>query len=71
MDHDKLVNFIDDGITFNHFNVAWKALKSVIELHREDHGTPDDDPIWVCDWCKVVYPCPTIKAITEVLNGQR
>ncbi len=44
------------------------ALMAVIELHYEDVGTPIDDPISVCDWCKLAYPCPTIQAIEKELK---
>jgi hypothetical protein len=42
-----------------------KALLSVVELHYEDFGTPGEEI--VCDWCKVIYPCPTIRVIEKEL----
>ena len=42
-----------------------KALRAVVELHTADFGTPGEDT--VCDYCKVIYPCPTIQAIEKEL----
>jgi hypothetical protein len=45
-----------------------RALRAVVELHNEDVGTPIDDPISVCDYCKLAYPCPTIQVIEKELQ---
>jgi hypothetical protein len=52
MEHDELMKGL-------------KALLAVVELHYEDFGTPGEEI--VCDWCKVIYPCPTIQAIEKEL----
>ena len=61
MTHDELLNKIlmecGCGNT--------KALRAVVELHTADFGTPGEDT--VCDYCKVIYPCPTIQAIEKEL----
>jgi hypothetical protein len=66
MTHNELLKDIDDQ-EYAYDNLA-EALRAVVELHYEDIGTPIDDPISVCDWCKVAYPCPTIQAIEKELN---
>lgn len=43
-----------------------RALLEVVYLHHLDHGLPNEDV--VCDFCKVVYPCPTIQAIEKSLD---
>jgi hypothetical protein len=43
-----------------------QALRAVVELHTADFGTPGEDT--VCDYCKVIYPCPTIQAIEKELR---
>ena len=43
------------------------ALLAVVELHIPDFGTPNEKT--VCDYCKVIYPCPTIQAIEKALTG--
>lgn len=42
------------------------ALRAVVELHSADFGTPGENT--VCDYCKVIYPCPTIQAIEKELQ---
>ncbi len=66
MTHEELLKDIDDQ-EFAYDALA-NALRAVVELHYEDIGTPIDDPISVCDWCKVAYPCPTIQAIEKELQ---
>ena len=66
MTHEELLKDIDDQ-EFAYDALA-NALRAVVELHYEDIGTPIDDPISVCDWCKVAYPCPTIQAIEKELS---
>ena len=66
MTHNELLKDIDDQ-EYAYDNLA-EALRAVVELHYEDIGTPIDDPISVCDWCKVAYPCPTIQAIEKELS---
>jgi hypothetical protein len=74
MNHDKLLAKIDEELSTNYadecgnFPIGLTALRAVVELHIEDIGTPIDDPISVCDWCKVAYPCPTIQAIEKELQ---
>lgn len=50
------------------YPLGLNALRAVVELHYEDIGTPIDDPISLCDWCKVAYPCPTIQAIERKIQ---
>jgi hypothetical protein len=47
-------------------NSVVNALVAVVELHNQDFGTPGE--YVVCDYCKVIYPCPTIKIIEEKLG---
>jgi hypothetical protein len=71
MTHKKLlarINNLPEIIGLAEFKVRHDALRAVMELHIEDVGTPIDDPISVCDWCKVAYPCPTIQAILKELS---
>jgi hypothetical protein len=78
--HDELLATIDwigntkngEASTATNLGVAvlasLNALRAVVELHSADIGTPIDEPISVCDWCKVAYPCPTIQAIEKELE---
>ena len=63
MTHDELLAKIE------HFTCCSGAheiaLRAVVELHSADYGTPVEDV--VCDYCKVIYPCPTIQAIEKEL----
>jgi hypothetical protein len=80
MTHEELLATIDwigntkngEAGTVTNLGVAvlasLNALRAVAELHNEDVGTPDDDPISVCDYCKLAYPCPTIQAIEKELR---
>ena len=43
-----------------------RTILAVVELHNQDFGTPGE--IVVCDYCKVIYPCPTIQAIEKELG---
>ena len=43
------------------------ALRSIMEIHYLDIGTPLDEMIYMCDYCKVPYPCKTIDAIEKAL----
>ena len=74
MDHDELVNFIDGGITFDYHNLAWKALRAIVEFH-EPWIMPGFERDAKCRACSGLdandYPCLTIQAIEKVLNGQR
>jgi hypothetical protein len=64
MTHDELLAKIDG---FSCCSGAHElALRAVVELHYEDFGTPGEEI--VCDWCKVIYPCPTIQAIEKELG---
>ncbi len=68
MTHEELLKLIDECKLSDD---DWKfepALRAVVELHNEDVGTPTDDPISVCDYCKLAYPCPTIQAIEKELQ---
>ena len=41
------------------------ALRAVLDMHRPDYGIPTG-----CDTCNTgVYPCETVRAITEALGG--
>lgn len=54
-----------DNIMFGQY---YRALLAVVNLHYQDHGTPDDNPIYTCDYCKVAYPCATIQVIERALT---
>ena len=43
----------------------YAALRAVVELHALDFGTSGEEV--VCDYCKTIYPCETIKAIEQEL----
>jgi hypothetical protein len=62
MTHDELLALLNTKSDSDEVH----ALRAVVELHRSDFGTPGEDV--VCDWCKVVYPCPTIQAIEKELR---
>ena len=70
MKHKELLQKIEDEISNCQGLMAGailgEGLKAVVELHNEDFGLPGEDV--VCDYCKVIYPCPTIKAIYEGFN---
>lgn len=74
MTHEELLAEIDAELNTNYadecgnFPIGLKALRAIVKLHIEDVGTPIDNPISVCDWCKVTYPCPTIQAIEKELR---
>ena len=74
MTHEELLAKINAELATDYadaggnFPVGLNALRAIVELHIEDVGTPIDDPISVCDYCKVAYPCPTIQAIEKELN---
>ena len=80
MTHDELLATIDwigktkdgESRTATALGIATlaslNALRAVVELHREDFGTPGDDPLYTCDYCKLAYPCPTIQAIEKELQ---
>lgn len=41
------------------------ALRAVLDMHRPDYGIPTG-----CDTCNTgVYPCETVRAITEALGS--
>ena len=69
MTHDELLAKIKTGNEFAGIKYAPDshtfALRAVVELHYEDFGTPGEEI--VCDWCKVIYPCPTIRVIEKEL----
>ena len=68
MTYDKLLAKIETAeINFRNVIKQYNAIRAVMELHVEDVGTPMDDPISVCDYCKVAHPCPTIQAIEKEL----
>ena len=48
--------------------ISWQlALRAVVELHPTDYGNWQGEENF-CDYCKVVYPCPTIQAIEKELT---
>jgi hypothetical protein len=71
MNYDKLLKLvsvsIDEGYQYADIKFL-QALRAVVELHREDHGLPGDEPLYTCDYCKLEYPCDTIKRIDKALS---
>ena len=63
MTHDELLVRLDD---YGFGVPPLAALRAVVELHTADFGTPNEDT--VCDYCKVLYPCPTIQKIEKELG---
>ena len=63
MTHDELLVRLDD---YGFGVPPLAALRAVVELHTADFGTPGENT--VCDYCKVIYPCPTIQAIEKELG---
>lgn len=76
MTHDELVNFIDGGITFEYHNLAWRALKSVAELHEPwIYTNSRGQEILFCRGCwrgiedgYAEYPCSTIQVLEKELE---
>ena len=64
MTHDDLLAKINSATCCSGIHEI--ALRAVVELHIVDSGTPNE--IVVCDYCKVIYPCPTIQAIEKELG---
>ncbi len=73
MTHDKLLKYINDYVTFVELNdmpataKVIKSLRAVVELHRPEKQ--DHKQYEKCWNCNLVYPCPTIQAITRNLNS--
>lgn len=67
MTHNELIEVLEhtaqDGMADQ---PILKGLRAVVELHYRDFGTPGENV--VCDYCKVIYPCPTIQAIEKELT---
>ena len=59
-------DFILDELLKQHAEQA-EAIQRVRELHEQVPCTEDGECCQICDYCGVVYPCPTIKA----LKGER
>ena len=69
MTHDELLAklLVTDKTNMDMEVIKWQlALYAVVELHIADFGSPDENT--VCDYCKVIYPCPTIQAIEKELG---
>ena len=66
MTHDELLAKIDTLEARYTDYPTYLALRAVVELHIADFGSPDENT--VCDYCKVIYPCPTIQAIKKELG---
>ena len=56
---DKVANILG-----NQLELAKKALRAVVELHKEEEKYDCDK----CDECGFSYPCPTIQVIEKELN---
>lgn len=70
MTHDELLELIGNyqgyaPVDYGQVDLV-NALRAVVELHYQDFGTPGENV--VCDYCKVIYPCPTIQAIEKELG---
>ena len=68
MTHEELLGKIINYPDIIVFGQHYRALRAVVELHAEDVGSPYDDIVFMCDYCKVAYPCPTIEAIVKELR---
>ena len=66
MTHDELLAKIDTLEARYTDYPSYLALRAVVELHYQDFGTPEENVF--CDYCKVIYPCPTIQAIEKELK---
>ncbi len=70
-DHEKLLEIIGKPAEqgYEYCDIRFnKAVRAVVEIHIQDFGSPSDDIIFMCDYCKVAYPCPTIEAIVKELR---
>jgi len=72
MTHDELLEELDEVIKdfdqkYDNSNPYYKALRAVVELHRPEEQ--DHKQYEKCWNCSLVYPCPTIQAITRNLNS--
>lgn len=73
MSHAKLLKSINDVIkTYDfHYEVCkeWVALRTVVELHKSQSSSFDDDECAACSNAElsITYPCETIKAIDKAL----
>jgi hypothetical protein len=71
--HAKLLKSIKDEIDSydGHFELCkeWVALRTVVELHKPQPSTFDDDECAACSNAElsVSSPCETIKAIDKAL----
>ena len=66
MTHNELSKQLE-GLWHDSFKApGYQALRAVVEIHSADFGTPGENT--VCDYCKVIYPCPTIQAIEKELG---
>jgi hypothetical protein len=54
-----------DALTgmFKEHDEALSAIERVRDLHEEVPCTEEGECCQICDYCGVVYPCPTIKAL--------
>jgi hypothetical protein len=74
MADSKLLKSINDVIkTYDfHYEMCkeWVALRTVVELHKSQSSSFDDDECAACSNAElsVIYPCATIKAIEKELG---
>lgn len=55
----------------NMFPAALSAIEAVLELHtKETGGTPDGSVADVCSCGMSYYPCPTVRALKGVIDGE-
>ena len=66
MTHDEVVDIAIVKDLNKLIRKQMKVIDAVFELHSADFGTPGENT--VCDYCKVIYPCPTIQAIEKELQ---
>jgi len=74
MTHDELLADINEAIQYEEDKQVWKALRAVVEWHRESYNPNIMDNRSVCQQCTtgleniVHYPCPTIQVIEKELT---
>lgn len=59
-----------DGTAPDRLDRMERALRGVMDLHREDHGECDACPDPKDAHWRVPYPCPTVAAIQEALGDE-